>query len=305
MIKKISFVHYPFVCCCFFPHHIKRGGAVESSFVKMASYNSHTTDAFYFTLCNPSLREAFLLRNPDRCEYAITRAFSSEHGTEHLQGYVVMDHYTRAREMRWKEGFNRCFIRATERNTLFPETIKKFGPYKEVGTLKGPFVEIRPEEIRLMNSMNAMRTATLRPWQKAVLDKLDNQNNRTIMIVVVTNEGRYFLGRYIEDMRSAFRFENPLGLRECMDAYQNESYAVITVTPGEDKYLNFDVIRDLKETGCKTLVLMPSYPDRDRLNKYMKGHYRVKVLRLRITNGSVDRSKSDTLYSMLKFCSIQ
>ena len=182
---------------------------------------------------------------------------------------------------------------------MFPTALKQFGPCKEVGNLTGKFYDVRPEEQRLLMSMKTMEMAKLRPWQKTILDALDRQNRDTIMFVVAPGQGRNFLSRYIEDMRSAFRFENPISYRECMDAHQNESCAVIYVDRSDVDVFNYDVVRDLKEKGCRTLVLLSAYPDRRRLVKYMKGQYQIDVMHVK--KGAVNPLTSYKI-DILTFC---
>ena len=262
----------------------------------MAGWSSVKSNSFYFTLYNPSRHEEDLILHTRHATYVTVRRFKSVMATDHLQGYVVLNTPTDVANVRTYWGFERCFITPTEKNLMFNSIFREFGECKELGKLTGELHPLPDHERHMVMSTNVMEAAILRPLQVSVMDILDKQDDMTITFEVAHGlEGQTFLSWYIEDMRSAFRWQNPISYKECMEKYQGEKYAAIDVYRCDTKVFNYNIIHDLKDMGCKTVVFLADDPDRHHLVEYMQGDYNTDIIH--VTNGTVNMAKSWKLYT--------
>lgn len=126
-----------------------------------------------------------------------------------------------------------------------------------------------------------MEKAELRDWQKEVVRRLDEQDNRKILFVVDFggNQGKSFLADYLYVTRGAFVTTGG----KCPDIaymYKSERLVVFDMSRSGVEFLNYNLVEQfknsfvsstkyescMKPSRAKVCVMMNCFPDRSKLS---------------------------------------
>lgn len=140
-----------------------------------------------------------------------------------------------------------------------------------------------------------------RDWQKEALEKLDSQDDRTILFVVDEkgNEGKTLLTKYIVLKKDGIRFENGKSA-DIKYGYKGERYVCFDLTRSAAEHINWEIIECMKNgimyntkyeskmkvyKSPKVVVMMNSLPDKEKLSI---DRYKLMHLNCNICNDDMD-----------------
>ena len=119
----------------------------------MAGNGVLLSEAFYFSIYNPSGMEQDLILNTRHAKYIATRQFRSAMGTSHMEGYMVLHTRSTIEAVRCHWGFERCLLVPVKTGVLFSMAFREVGHCEERGSMNTKLLALNFFERSLVNSM--------------------------------------------------------------------------------------------------------------------------------------------------------